>query len=118
MGVKQTGGKLCMLGNVQEGKQLASAAWKPPDSFIRATTKYWIRPENIVSAASALSFALKGAAASLWRFMQAQTYPCIMRTREAATSVDCTQRGQTDSQYWQILFRREGDHRRAHTGLK
>lgn len=27
---------------------MGSEAWKPPDSFVRATTKYWIRPENIV----------------------------------------------------------------------
>ncbi|CDJ46735.1 hypothetical protein, conserved [Eimeria brunetti] len=33
-----------------EGRQLGSEAWKPPDSFVRATTKYWIRPENIVRA--------------------------------------------------------------------
>ncbi|XP_026193153.1 vacuolar transporter chaperone 4 [Cyclospora cayetanensis] len=33
-----------------EGKHLGSEAWKPPDSFVRLTTKYWIRPENIVRA--------------------------------------------------------------------
>ncbi|KAL8271538.1 hypothetical protein Esti_004573 [Eimeria stiedai] len=34
----------------QEGKQLGSEAWKPPETFVRTTTKYWIRPENIVRA--------------------------------------------------------------------
>lgn len=34
----------------REGRQAGSEAWKPPDSFVRTTTKYWIRPENIVRA--------------------------------------------------------------------
>ncbi|KAL8446337.1 hypothetical protein Emed_005074 [Eimeria media] len=34
----------------QEGRQLGSEAWKPPETFVRTTTKYWIRPENIVRA--------------------------------------------------------------------
>ncbi|CDJ35864.1 Vacuolar transporter chaperone 2, related [Eimeria mitis] len=33
-----------------EGRQMESEAWKPPDSFVRVTTKYWVRPENIVRA--------------------------------------------------------------------
>ncbi|CDI81748.1 hypothetical protein, conserved [Eimeria praecox] len=33
-----------------EGRQMGSEAWKPPDSFVRVTTKYWVRPENIVRA--------------------------------------------------------------------
>ncbi|OEH78663.1 hypothetical protein cyc_01681 [Cyclospora cayetanensis] len=37
-----------------EGKHLGSEAWKPPDSFVRLTTKYWIRPENISSLAHSL----------------------------------------------------------------
>ncbi|KAL8424418.1 hypothetical protein Efla_001020 [Eimeria flavescens] len=34
----------------QEGKERGAVPWHPPDLFVRATTKYWIRPENIVRA--------------------------------------------------------------------